>query len=119
MKFLKSLTMKQWLIIGIVILFIIILIVWLNNRNSKPTVTTNVVGGGNSSTSTTTSTSKFPLTYGSTGNEVMTLQSKINSTEYLPKLVVDGIWGTKTQAGVLSVFKISSISQEFYNSNIK
>lgn len=74
----------------------------------------------NNSTSASNSTFKnkgFPLRYGSSGKDVMTLQKILNRHIRPPRvlLVVDGKFGKKTEAAALHILKSKSVSRSVFD----
>lgn len=82
-----------------------------NNNNNNPD-NSNSTGGG-----TTGTNSGFPLKYGSRGENVKKLQRRLNEQlpSTTPQLVVDGIWGKKTEDAVKLVYGINVISESKFN----
>jgi hypothetical protein len=64
---------------------------------------------------------KFPLKQGSQGKEVLALQKFMNGEVPIVlnflKIDEDGIFGSKTQSLLFSLFKINEVSEEFYSEN--
>lgn len=112
---LSKITVKQWLIVGIVIL--IIAIIWLSVRNKNKVTTTTTTttpvkpGGG-----TTTPKEVFPLKLGSRNKEVGIVQTFLNGKG--EKLAVDNIWGPLTNAAALRVLGTDVIDSDYFYNNI-
>lgn len=125
------------IIIGLVTLVILALLaavvsaVAKNKRGNDPAYVPPAAGGGSGSTGSTGSSSSpkkpAPLDYdkvlglGSKGQEVEELQRLYNASRYgTPKLVVDGDFGSKTQAAVLKVmgFGIFSTSLNSFTARL-
>ena len=102
---------KQWNIaIGIAIVLIIIVLVFRKKGQEDPTTTNTSSGSGSSSSSGTSLKSvgkNGVLKYGVKAVEVKYIQDYYNKKLAVPlnktKLVVDGIFGTKTQAVVQTI----------------
>ena len=60
-------------------------------------------------------TPAFPLKRGSEGEAVKKLQIHINAQGYEPILVVDGLFGPKTEKAVQMVFKTKAVSQKLFD----
>lgn len=58
----------------------------------------------------------FPLNVGSKGSEVEILQIYLNSKG--EALVIDGIYGARTQEAVKRVLNVSEVSLDLYNKTI-
>lgn len=122
--FFQSITPKTWLIIGISVLVLILIILWIRSRSKPETKSQTTVV--NNTTIVPAGTNDFPLKYGSKGDNVKKLQIYLNSkgcysigdAPCLP-LVVDGVWGPLTQNAVMKVIKDSSITQAYFDANIK
>lgn len=127
---------KKKLIITIVVCVLAILLVSgilysvTKKKKAAPAGTASGAGGGAtsnaSSSSSSSSSSSFPLKYGSRGALVKTLQSKMNdwmayyyftlSTKpSASQLVVDGIFGPKTQEFAQIIFSSNAVSESGYN----
>lgn len=110
-----------WLSVGLLVLM---LLTWLMVRANKKADTsdagTSGTGGSSSSDSSSSATpSVFPLKYGSRGNEVKMLQSYLNEhLTVLAPLVVDGIWGPKTQAAVDRVLETDQVTWDWFTTNV-
>lgn len=80
---------------------------------TDPQSNTNTSSGG------TTVNQNFPLKRGSVGQRVETLQSflnsRINGTGLQP-LVVDGIFGAKTEQALYAIKGVKQVSEQMYNS---
>lgn len=108
--FIKNIKPQVWIIISIVLIFIIFLIIYFKNKN-KTLETTEII----------INKPTFPLNLGSKGSEVTSLQKFLNSVGTTPKLIEDGIWGSKTEKAYNDYFKSvsGSLTQDFYDKNIK
>jgi len=113
-SFLKGLSASTWIIIGIVLLIIIAIIIYVRNKSKDSVngVSMDKTLSQNLQSTQAPSISPFPLTMGSRGSEVKSVQKYVNGKG--ESLVVDGIWGPLTDAAVLKVLKVSSVSQELY-----
>ena len=63
------------------------------------------------------STSSFPLKMGSRGDNVKKWQTYLNGKG--ADLVVDGVWGPKTEAASLKYQQLNSISEYYFNRVVK
>ena len=122
-SFLKSISPKTWIIIAIVLVIIIAIIIYVKNKNKESTEKLNKIGGNlPDNLNNSTPRSIFPLVYGSRGEEVKSLQRYLKSKGQNigntgPALDgVDGVWGPKTDAAVMAVFKKTSISESEFKS---
>lgn len=109
MKYLKSIPTTTWIIIAIVI---IILIIYLATRSKNPTITTTTTTVVPALTNVS-SGNGFPLQMGSRGDNVKKWQTYLNSKG--ATLVVDGIWGVKTEAASLKYAGFNSVTQDYFN----
>ena len=116
-SFLKGLSPTTWIIIAIVILIIIALIIYFSNKD-KATATEDVSMNKtlDQNLGASQPRSVFPLQYGAKGAEVKVVQAYLNSKG--EKLIKDGIWGPLTDASVLKVLKVNSISEDLYKTLI-
>lgn len=118
--FFKSLSPTTWIIIAIVILLIIALIIYFNSKPDKKDISANNNIATNENNSQPRSV--FPLQYGSRGDEVKVFQSYLNSYLVVGStdvpLVIDGIWGPKTDAASLKFWKKGTVSKEEYDTKI-
>jgi len=64
--------------------------------------------------------SLFPLQYGSRGDEVRKLQAWLNENKpsSFSDIVVDGVWGPKTDALVKQVLRVSTLDKNMFNTKI-
>ncbi len=108
---LPQLSKKTWIIIGIIALIIIVIvIIYIQNKKSNET---DVKGAEKINPVSTTGILNaagvfkpevYPLAIYMKGPNVLRLQKLLNSKGYTPKLVEDGAFGTKTEAGLLSIY---------------
>ena len=111
LNFFKNISLRNWIIIGIITLIIIALIIYfLNKDNVTEGSDVNKTLGENLSASSPRSV--FPLQYGSRVEQVKVVQKYLNSKG--EKLVEDGIWGPLTGASVLKVLKVTTLSEDLY-----
>lgn len=112
---------KSWIIVCVVMLIIgVLLFLFRDKILGKKTEVSGIDG------TETAPVSEFPLAVGSRGEKVKALQRYLNqmftlapvSRDYMP-LVEDGIFGTKTEAACQMFLNTSSVSETWYNQNIK
>jgi hypothetical protein len=116
---------KLWILIAVVVV-IVALVYYFAKK--KPTTESLVTSGTAATPKTTvppgTNVNIFPLKMGSRGNEVTIVQQYINEklknqpkygmVAALPLLVVDGIWGQKTQDAIKYKLGIDQIDYTYY-----
>lgn len=108
--------------IAIAVIVLVVFALWLakklvNKSNSGITPSEST----NTETPTTVITdAPFPLKIGSRGDNVKCLQRFLNAhndSGILAPLQIDGIFGSKTQNMLSTLYGISEVSQSFYNNN--
>lgn len=108
--------------IAIAVIVLVVFALWLakklvNKSNSGITPSEST----NTKTPTTVITdAPFPLKIGSRGDNVKCLQRFLNAhndSGILAPLQIDGIFGSKTQNMLSTLYGISEVSQSFYNNN--
>lgn len=113
MNFISKITPKGWIAI-VIVLLIIILIIYFSTRKKTVTTTTSTTTVVPNNTNTTISSGNgFPLQMGSIGDNVKKWQTYLNSKG--ATLVVDGIWGVKTEAASLKYAGFNSVTQDYFN----
>ena len=105
---------RKKLIVGIlvtaVVVVIFIVIMKMRAKKAVETLSATTTTGSNTSTTTATGSSAsysgFPIKKGSKGDYVISLQKALNTFTPIPyiPLVVDGVWGDKTEARIRLIF---------------
>lgn len=119
---LSNIDAKGWITIGIIIILIIFIFLYIKKKNTIATTISTPVNPSASATAVINATSpvkgdSFPLSYGARGLNVSKWQTYLNSLG--AKLVVDGIWGPKTEAASILYTKFNNITQDYFNAVIK
>ncbi len=112
---------KSWIIVCVVLLIIGLLLFLFRDKILGKNKDAGTAGTGSDA-----AVPEFPLAVGSRGEKVRKLQAYLNqmfslapvSRDYMP-LVEDGIFGTKTEAACQMFLNTSSVSETWYNQNIK
>ena len=113
MNFIKQITPKGWIIIGVVILIIILIIYFARKPKTITTIVKNpVVPPANTNTTTTSTGNNFPLHKGSVGDNVKKWQTYLNTKG--AGLVIDGIWGNKTEAASIKYMGFNQVEESYF-----
>lgn len=88
------------------------------DTDNKNTSSGSSGGGKSSSKANTGSTSVFPLTNGSKGDEVKRLQVWLNNNLKIkgqPAIATDGIFGAETASALNTITGSTSMTQDYFN----
>jgi hypothetical protein len=109
-----------------VLLIILVVVFWQDVKALF--VKATMAGSGTLSSGSGSSASVFPLRRGSTGEEVKKLQAFLNGQRShaisqgksvdLAELIVDGIFGSKTEAMLVEILNLTSVTKDFYDNSI-
>ena len=112
--------MKKKIIIIIIIVAILGIASFFIYKKQKKASGASTGGSSGNSNLTTNQPSTFPLKNGSRGNEVKILQSTLNKTgQTAIPLVVDGIFGTKTEAALYEKVGLKQLTKNQYTAYVK
>ncbi len=114
---------KWAIIISVAVVAVVLVVIFWKDLFKKGST------GSSSPDNSTNAPATFPLKSGSKGAEVKQVQQYLNKMKagmieggvqvYLDDLIIDGIWGAKTQAMAEKVLLQVPVTKEVYNSIIK
>ncbi len=114
---------KTWIIIAIIVLLIIVIVI-IVITNKKEESSSEIKGAVQvnplSSTGILNSAGafkaeSFPLAVYMKGQNCLRLQKVLNKKGYTPKLTEDGVFGTKTETALLSIYNTKTATEDQLN----